>query len=379
MANSPGDNLKDLKVTLNGRPVLELASKIIITEDMNNIFPRSAIFIGRDSRYEMQEALAGQKIKIEVKPQSGPTLSIDHVVYSAKPGSHTGGKGLIGVISGVIPEYTKSIQGRIKKSWSKKNADDIIKEIHKEISGLPIEVTNGFKSTSMNGMNLMPMQVIKKAHGLSGAGSNAFYFFTHEGQGKAKCKTLKDMASQKPKAKLYYDSSASAKPESEGAQDRIYDLQYEGTTVSDAKQKQGQGQNYTPSYSKNANNDPASTGQNTPGLGMSTDSAASRVAHPVINTIEQAKEKRQIDRDQQNLNDLSAKLRILTNLRSDLHPGDVIEVESGSATYFSDNAPTNSSSGKWLIATIMHSIDPGGGPAAGHTGRSLIHCVGKIP
>ena len=376
MANIPVDCLQSVTATLNGRPILEMASRIVIAEDMGSTFPRSTIFVGRDSRFEMQEALAGQQLSISIQPSSGPALTVSHVVHSAKPSTHPGGKGLTGVINGVSPDYPSSLQKRTKKSWKAKNADSIIKETHSEFSKYPIEVSSGMKQTSMNGMSQMPLQTIDKAGGLSGTGSRGFYYQTQENGGKAHFKTMKDLTSKGPKASFRYNAAASADESSVSDTTAIYDLHYEGSSISNAKQTEVQGQSYNPSFNKTGKNDKAGQGSTTPGLGLQ--GGASTTSYPVINTVEQDKEKRLVDRDKQNLNDYSSKLRLLTMLRSDLHVGDVIYVNSGSATYFSDSAPENSATGKWLITAILHSVELGGGDTATHIGRSLINCIGKI-
>lgn len=378
MANGDAsDTLQSCTATMNGRDVLQLCSRIVVAEDMHSTFPRSAIYISNDSHYEMQEALAGQPISISVQPKSGPALTVSHVVHSAKPSMRETGKGLRGAIFGVSEDFKKSIQTRIKKSWSKTNVDSIIKEATKDFK-FKTEVTPGLKQASMNGMSQLPLQVVEKAGKLSGAGSDGrgFLFQTHEAGGKTHFRTLKDMTSKGPKATFNYNAAASSSQDSPADDSVIYDLHYEGSSIATAKQTEAQGQRYNPSYSKTGKNDRSSQGSTTPGLGAQGGSAT--VAYPTVNTVEQDKEKRQVDREQQNLNKYSAKLKILTNLQSGLHVGDVIQVNSGSATHFDDSSPTNSASGKWLITAIMHSIEPGGGPSAGHTGRSVIHCIGKI-
>lgn len=376
--NLPADALQSVTATINGRPVEQLCHSIYIAEDMYNTFPKSSLVIARDPRFEMQEMLAGQTVEINAKPQTGSALKVSHVVFNAQPQIAQGARGMQGVINGTSPDFQGAIQSRVTKSWKQKNTDEVIKEIHSEVlkSKLPIEVSKGFKQASFTSPSLMPMQAMDKAHSLSGAGSRAFYFQTHENGGKAHCKTLKDLTSKGPKMKLTYNAAAAANEASPGDNTIIYDLQYTGSNAATVKQTQAQGQRYNPSFGQGGVNDKSGQGNQTPGLGVK--SSAAKVAFPVVNTIEQDKEKRQIDRDEQNLNNLTASIKILTNLQTDLHAGDVIEVKSGSATYFSDGSPENAASGKWLITAIMHCITMGGGETATNTGRSVIHCIGKL-
>lgn len=379
MANQPVDILKNVTATLNGRDILQLASRIIVAEDINSTFQRSMVEIGRDSRYEMQEALAGNPISISIQPQNGPALQVKHSVHLAKPTMHEGGKGLQGVISGVDEDYDKFITKRVTKAWDKKNTDDIIKDIHKEVgSSKQIDVSSGFKQASMTSPTLMPKQAIDKAGSLSQAGSKGFYFNTHENGGKTHFKTLKDLTKQGPKRTFTFNAAGSADQDTLGDPGTIFDLKYEGSSISTKKQTNAQGQRFNPQFGKFANNDPASKGLSTPGLGVKA-SENTKVGFPTINTIEQDKEKRHIDRDQQNLNDYTSKLKILVPIATDIHAGDVIQVNSGSATYFSDASPDNAASGKWLVVSLIHNIDLGGREdTPGHTGRTLLHCVGKI-
>lgn len=376
--SNPIDVLQNVSATLNGRDVLQLASRIIIAEDMNSTFQRSMIEIARDSRYEMQEALAGHPIVINIQPQNGPALQVKHFVHIAKPSVHEGGKGLQGFISGIDEDYDKFISKRVTKAWDKKNTDDVIKEIHKEVgSNKKIEVSSGMKQASFTSPTLMPKQAIDKAGSLSGAGSRGFYFNTHRNGGTSNFKTMKDLAGQGPKRTFVFNAAGSADPNTLNDPSVIFDLHYQGSSISTQKQTKAQGQRFNPQFGKFANNDPAGQGLSTPGLGVQPVEA--KVGFPVINSIEQDKEKRHIDRDQQSLNDYTSKLKLLVPIATDLHVGDVIQVNSGSATYFSDANPDNAASGKWLIVSLIHNIDLGGREdTPGHTGRTLLHCVGKI-
>lgn len=376
--SEPIDVLRSVRATLNGRDVLELANRIVIAEDINSTFLRSSIHIARDSRYEMQEAIAGNKVQITIQPQNGPALKVEHVVHKAKPSLHEGAKGLMGTIDGVDEDYTNYITKRITKAWDKKNTDEIIKEIHSEVgSKKKIEVSSGFKQASFTSPSLMPMKAIEKAGSLSGSGSKGFYYQTHKDGGTTNFKTLKDLASQGPKRRFVYRGAGSADPNSLGDPSTIFDLQYEGSSISTQKQTQAQGKRYNPQFGKFANNDAAGQGLSSPGLGVSSQSA--NVAFPTINTIEQDRENRHVDRDKQNLNDYTAKLKVLVPICTDVHVGDVIEIKSGSATYFSDANPENSASGKWLVVSLLHNIDLGGREdTPGHTGRTLMHCIGKL-
>jgi hypothetical protein len=376
--SNPVDVLSGVSATLNGRDVLQLASRIIIAEDINSTFQRSMIEIARDSRYEMQEALAGNPINITIQPQNGPSLNIRHAVHAAKPSLHEAGRGLHGVISGVDEDYSNFISKRVTKAWDKKNTDDVIKEIHKEVgSNKKIEVSSGMKQASFTSPTLMPKQAIDKAGSLSGTGSRGFYYNTHKDGGTSNFKTMKDLASQGPKRTFIFNAAGSADPNTLADPSVIFDLNYQGSSISTQKQTKAQGQRFNPQFGKFANNDPAGQGLQTPGLGVKSTEA--KVGFPLTNTIEQDKENRQIDRDQQNLNDYTSKLKILVPIATDLHAGDVIQVNSGSATYFSDANPDNAASGKWLIVSLMHNIDLGGTEETpGHTGRTLLHCVGKL-
>lgn len=381
MSDQPIDILQSLSATVNGRDVLQLASAITIAEDINSTFPKSVIHVGRDSRYEMQEMLAGNKVQITAQPKNGPALTVSHVVHSAKPSMDDAGKGLSGIINGVDEDYTKFITKRVTKAWDKKNTDDVIKEIYKEVGGSKkVNVTSGFKQASFTSPTLMPKQAIDKAGSLSQAGDEGkgFFFNTHENGGTANFKTMKDMASKGPKRKFTYNAAGSADPNTMGDPSVIFDIHYEGSSISTQKQIEAQGQRFNPQFGKFANNDTASKGLSSPGLGV--DSAGKpKVGFPTINTIEQDKEKRHVDRDQQNLNKYTAKLKLLVPIATDLHAGDVIEVNSGSATYFSDANPDNAASGKWLIVSLIHHIETGGKTnTPNHTGRTLLHCVGKI-
>lgn len=377
MANDPIDKV-DLQVSLNGRPLVEVASRITIAESIHSTFPTTSVEIPHDN-YEMQEALAGQKLNVSVRGSSGAALTVDHVIHSAKPGFKESGKSLSGVISGVSPDYPNAVKERVTKGWSKKNTDDIIKEVHKEglKSKYPIEVSSGFKQASMTSPSLLPLKAIEKAHGLSGAGSKAFYYQTNQDGGKAHAKTLKDLTKQGPKKTFTYKTNAAADPNSIYDGSTVYDAHYEGSPVSAQKQTQAQGMNYNPSHGKVNKNEKAGQGLSSAGLGVQSGQA--NTAYPVINTVEQDKEKRQYDRDQQSLNDYTAKLKLLVPIQTDLHAGDVISFNSGSATMFSDASPDNAASGKWLVASVIHTVETGGKDGTPHhTGRTLIHCIGKI-
>jgi hypothetical protein len=376
--SDPVDILKNLSVTVKGRDVLELASRIIIAEDINSTFPRCMVEIGKDSRYEMQEALAGEEMSVTIQPQNGPSLQCKYTVHSAKPGLNEDGKGLSGFISGVDEDYSKFIGNRVTKAWDKKNTDDVIKEIHKEIgSQKKIDVSSGFKQASFTSPSLMPMKAIEKAGALSGVESRGFYYNTHRDGGSSNFKTMKDLASQGPKRQFVYNGAGSADMSTLADPSVIFDLQYQGSSISTQKQTKAQGQRYNPQFGKFDKNDKAGSGLSTPGLGVKE--AEAKVGFPVINSPEQDKEKRHIDRDKQNLNEYTSKLKILVPIATDIHVGDVIDVKSGSATYFSDASPENSATGKWLVVSLIHNIDPGGREdTPGHTGRTLLHCVGKI-
>ena len=378
MPNFPIDKV-DLQCTLNGRNLLELCSRISVAESIHSTFPTTSVEIPHDGAYEMQEALAGQKLNLSIRGASGSALTVNHVVHSAKPGLHQAGRALTGVINGVSPDYPNAVKERVTKGWSKKNADQIIQEIHKEglKSKFPLEVSSGMKQASMTSPSLLPLKAIEKAHKLSGTGSRAFYFQTTENGGKAHCKTMKDLTKQGPKKSFTYKSTGAADPNSIYDPTTVYDAHYEGSPVSAQKHTQAQGMNYNPSYGKTGKNEKAGQGLSTPGLGVQSGQA--NVAYPVINSIEQNKEKRHFDRDQQSLNDYTAKLKLLVPIQSDLHAGDVINFNSGSATMFSDANPNNSASGKWLVASVIHTVETGGKEGTPHhTGRTLIHCIGKI-
>lgn len=377
--SDPVDILRSITATLNGRDLIQMSGTIYVAEDINSTFPRSMVQIARDSRYEMQEALAGSKLNISIQPQNGPALTVNHVVHSAKPAMHDGGKGLHGIISGVDDDYSKFIEKRVTKAWDKKNTDEIIKEIYQETGGSKkVVVSSGFKQASFTSPSLMPKQAIDKAGSLSRAGSKGFFFNTHENGGTANFKTLKDMTAKGPKRRFAYNAAGSADPNTLGDASVIFDIQYEGSSVSAQKQTNAQGQRFSPQFGKTEKNEKASQGLSTPGLGVKAGEA--QVGYKISNTIEQERdEKRRSDRDQQNLNEYTAKLKLLVPIATDLHAGDVIEVNSGSATYFSDASPSNSASGKWLIVALMHTVHLGGREEApGHTGRTLLHCVGKI-
>ena len=378
--SEPIDVLKNISATLNGRDIVHMSNRIIIAEDMNSSMTRSLIEVGRDSRYEMQEALAGNPLKITVQPQNGPSLTCNHVVLSAKPQMHSTAKGLQGIINGVDEDYKNMINKRITKGWKQKNTDAVIKEVHQEMgSKKKIEVSPGFKQATFTSPTLMPKQVIDKAGSLSQAGEKGkgWYYTTNKDGGTAYFKTLKDLSSQGPKRTFNFRATGASDPNTLGDPTVVFDLQYEGSSVSNQKQTEAQGQRYNPQYGKTEKNDASGRGLSTPGLGVQSEKAM--VGFPVINSIEQNKENRHIDRDQQNLNDYSSKLKILVPIATDLHVGDVIQVNSGSATYFSDASPNNAASGKWMIVSLIHNIDLGGTEETpGHTGRTLLHCIGKI-
>lgn len=378
--SEPVDVLKNVSATLNGVDVFQIASKIIIAEDMTSTLPRCMIEVGRDSQYKIQEALAGNPININVQPQNGPALQCKYVVHSAKPSLHQTGKGLEGAILGVDEDYTKLIGERIKGGWKQTNTDSAIQDIHKKMgSNKKIEVSQG-KQASFTSPNLMPQQAMIKAASLSRSGEDghAFHYYTHKDGGTAYMKTLKDLTKQGPKATYNYKGTGAADPNSLGDPTVIFELHYEGSSVSNQKTTNAQGQRFNPQYNKFEKNDKAGQGLSTPGLGVKA--ADAKVAYPVVNSIEQEeKEKRHVDRDQQNLNKYSSKLKILVPIATNIHVGDVIQVNSGSATYFSDANPNNAASGKWLVTSLMHVIHPGGNEkTAGHTGRTLLHCIGKI-
>jgi hypothetical protein len=378
--SEPVDVLKNVTATVNGRDVVQLASRIIVAEDINSSFVRSSIEVARDSRYEMQEALAGNQVQINIQPQNGPSLTASHVVHSAKPSLHKTAKGLTGSIVCIDEDYGKCfISKRVTKAWDKTNTDKAIKEIHEEVgSKKKLEISPGFKQASFTSPSLMPMKAIEKAGGLSGAQSKGFYYQTHKDGGSAYFKTMDDLSKQGPKKQFVYKGAGSADMGSLGDASTIFDIHYEGSSVSTQKQTEAQGQRFNPQFGKFANNDAASRGLSTPGLGVDSKQAA-KVGFPVVNSPEQDKEKRHIDRDQQNLNKYTAKLQLLVPIATDIHAGDVIEVKSGSATYFSDANPDNAASGKWLVVSLMHSVEIGGrGETPGHTGRTILHCVGKI-
>ena len=376
--SEPVDVIRSITATLNGRDLLPLSSRIVVAEDMGSTFTRATIYIARDSRYEMQEALAGAPVNISIQPQNGPALQCKFVVHSAKPQMHEAGKGLFGTIDCVDEDFPKAASARIQKGWKQKNADDIIKEVHKEMgSGKPIEVSSGMKQATMTSGTGMPLEIIRNAGHRSNAKSRGHYFNTNKNGGTSNFKTMKDLTSQGPKRNFTYNAAGSANPNSLGDPSTVFDMQYQGSPVTAQKQTNAQGKRFNPQFGKFANNSKASTGLSTPGLGVKA--GEPKVLFPVVNSIEQEKEKRHEDRDQQNLNEYTAKLRLLVPLSSDIHAGDIINLNSGSATYFSDASPNNAASGKWLVSSLMHVVELGGkGDTAGHTGRTLLHCIGKI-
>jgi hypothetical protein len=375
--SEPIDILSNVSCTLNGRNFLEMCSEIYIVEDMSSAFPR-AICRFQDPRAETQEISSGDQFTCTIQPKNGPPLSVKHLVHSAKPQFDDGGKRLHGMVCTVDEDFSKFLK-RTTKAFDKKNTDDAIKEVYKDVGGSKkCEVSSGFKQASFTLPSLMPYEAIRKCGELSGTGSKGFFFCTHKDGGTANFKTMKDMASKGPKKKFTYNSAGSADPNTLGDPSVVFDLQYEGSPLSAQKQTNAQGLNFNPQYGKFEKNDKAGKGLSTPGLGVKAEEA--KVGFPVINNIEQAKnDKRQSDRDQQNLNEYTSKLKILVPIATDIHVGDVIEIDSGSSTYFSDASPSNSASGKWLVVSLMHTVYLGGkDDAPGHTGRTLMHCVGKI-
>lgn len=377
MANDPIDKV-DLTCTLNGRPLVEVCSRVTICESIHSTFPTTSVEIPRD-HYETQECKAGDKLNISIRGASGSALQVQHDVHSAKPAFQPDGKGMSAVVNGVSPDYKNAVSERVTKGWNKKNTDQIIQEVHKEglKSKYPLEVSSGFKQASMTSPSLLPLKAIEKAHGLSGAGSKAFYYQTNQDGGKAHCKTIKDLAKQGPKKSFTYKSTGAANEGSIYDASTVYEVQYTGSPISAQKQTEAQGMNYSPSHAKVTKNEKSSQGLSASGLGVQSKEA--KVAYPVINTPEQEKEKRQIDRDQQSLNDYTAKLMLLVPIQTDLHAGDVISFNGGSPTSFSDSSPNSAASGKWLVASVVHTVETGGKEGTPHhTGRTLIHCIGKI-
>lgn len=375
--SEPIDILNSLSCSLNGRDCLEMLSEIHVFEDMTSAFPRSIVAF-QDPRFEAQESLSGNPLNITIQPKNGPALDVKHQVHSVKPKFHDGGKRISGFVCGVDEDYSKFLTSRTTKAFDKKNTDEAIKEVYSEAGGKKkCEVSPGFKQASFTLPTLTPYEAIRKCGDLSGAGSKGFFFCTHKDGGSANFKTMKDMTRKGPKRSFKYNAAGSADPSTLNDPSVIFDLEYEGSPISAQKQTNAQGQRFNPQFGKFDRNDKASQGLSTPGLGVKAETA--KVGFPTINTIEQDKEKRQIDRDKQNLNEYTAKLKILVPIATDLHVGDVIQVDSGSATYFSDANPQNSASGKWLIVSLMHTVHLGGKEdAPGHTGRTLMHCVGKI-
>lgn len=377
--SEPVDVLKSVTATLNGSDVFQISSKIIVVEDMTSTIPRCMIEFGRDSQYKVQEAQAGDSINIKVQPQNGPALDCKYVVHSVKPSMHATGKGLQGALLGVEPDYTELISSRFKGGFKQKNTDDAIKEIHNKMgSKKKIEVSKG-KQATFTSPNLMSQQAMIKAASLSGAGEDghAFHYYTNKDGGTAYLKNLKDLTKGGVKATYNYKGTGAADTNSLGDPSVIFELHYQGSSISNQKQTNAQGQRFNPQYGKFEKTDKAGQGLSSPGLGVKA--ADAKVGFPVINSIEQDKEKRHTDRDQQNLNKYSSKLQILVPIATNIHIGDVIQVNSGSSTYFSDANPDNAASGKWLVTSLMHVIYPGGNETtAGHTGRTLLHCIGKI-
>jgi hypothetical protein len=371
----------DLTCSVNGRSLLELTGTVCIVEDIHSTWPRSSIHIANDPRHETQYFKAGDQISINVTPQSGTALKVGHVVHNSNMKLKPAGRAHAGVISGVSPDLEKAVTERFTKGYGSggQNIDKHAQDIHKEVlkSKFPLETGEGMKKASAVYSTLMPTEALKKAGRLTGTGAPAFYYQTNENGGKAHFKTLNDLTKKGPKRTFKVNSTAASNPNSLYDATTVYDHEYNSSPITTKKQTEAQAKTYVPEYGKTANTQKSGQGLSSPGLGVN--SAEAKAAMPITNTKEQQDQKRYEDATQQDLNPYTATLKLLVAIATDLHAGDIIQFDSGSSTYFDDASPNNSASGKWMIASLMHTIETGGKSGTPyHTGRTLLHCVGPI-
>lgn len=380
MSNYPIDKV-DVTCSVNGRSLLELTGTICIAEDIQSTWPRSSIHIANDPRHETQYFKAGDQISINVTPQNGTPLKVGHVVHNANIRQKPAGRAHAGVISGVSPDLEKAVTERFVKGYGSggQNVDKHAQDIHKEAlkSKYPLEVGQGMKKASAVYPTLMPKEALKKAARLNGTGSPAFYYQTNENGGKAHFKTLKDLASKGPKARFKVNSTGAADPNSILDQSNVYDHEYQTARLGEKKYTESQTKSYVPEHGKVANTQKSAAGSSAPGLGINSGEA--KGAFPITNTKEQKDQQRYDDSKQQEQNPYPATLKLLVNISTHLHAGDIIDFDSGSGSYFDNANPNNSATGKWMITSLLHTVETGGKAGTPyHTGRTLLHCIGPI-
>lgn len=371
----------DLQCSINGRSLLELTGTVCISEDIHSTWPRSSIHIANDPRHETQYFKAGDQLSIGVTAQTGPSLKVGHVVHSADIRLKPAGRAHAGVINGVSPDISNASSQRFTKGYGGggQNIDKHAQDIHREAikSKYPLETSPGMKKASAVYSTLMPKEALKKASALNGTGSKAFYFQTHENGGKAHFKTLKDMAGKSPKMSYKVVSTGAADPSSIYDPSRVFDHVYKTSRVTDQKQTKAQTNTYVPEYGKTAKTTKSDQGLSTSGLGVN--SVDAKVGMPITNTKEQQDQKRYEDATQQDLNPYTATLKLLVPIATHLHAGDIIDFKPGSGSYFDDASPDGASTGKWMITSLMHTIETGGKSGTPyHTGRTVLHCIGPI-
>lgn len=371
----------DLTVQVSGRNLVELTGTVCIVEDIHSSWPRSSIHIANDPRHETQYFKAGDDISINVTPQSGNPLKVGHVVHDANMSQQASAKAHRGVISGVVKDLGEAAAGRFTKGYGAggQNIDKHVEDMHKEVlkSKVPFEAGKGMKKASAVYPTMMFKEATGKASDLNGTGYKAFYYQTHQNGGKAHFKTMKDMTSGGPKASFKVNATAATNPNSIYDPSTVYDHEYRTSRITAKKQTQTQTNTYVPEHGKTAKTEKSGQGLSSPGLGITAGEAKS--AFPITNTKEQQDQKRFEDASKQDENPYTATLKLLVPIATHLHAGDVIDFSSGSSTYFDDASPNNSASGKWLITSLMHTIETGGKTGTPyHTGRTLLHCIGPI-
>lgn len=372
----------DLTCSINGRSLTELVGTVCVAEDIHSTWPRCSIHIANDPRHETQYFKAEDKCSITVSPQNGTPLKVDQVVYNANMRLKAAARSHAGVINTSAADLKNAATQRHTRGYAGggQNVDKHAQDIHKDTlkSKLPLEVGQGMKKASVVYPSVMPREAFKIAGEHNGTGSPAFYYQTNENGGKAHFKTLKDLASKGPKASFKVKATGAADPNSIYDPTVVYDHEYSSTRLVDAaKSQQTQAKTYVPEYGKTANTSKSSEGLSKPGLGINSGEA--KTAMPITNTKEQQDQKRFEDATKQQQNPYTATLKVLVNIATHLHAGDIINFDSGSGSYFDNASPNNSATGKWMITSLLHTVETGGKTGTPyHTGRTLLHCIGPI-
>jgi hypothetical protein len=379
-SNNPIDTLQSVKVTLNGQEVTGFLRRLSVSQSIEQPLMTSIIQF-TDARYQSQQAPAGSKIEINVTPNNGRTLKVEHIVEKLdKTSMAVTGKFLVGDIRGVSPEYKDFVTKRITKSYEGQPPEKIIESVLKE-AGSKKKLTSGSYKTvpaQFLANRNTTVEVIDKAKKHPGKGSALFFWEDVQG---FNLKSVDELVKQSVVAQLIYDHAAYTKAErSMTSPNNIFDMEFEFGSYGDTlKGDQGQDTLVAPSGNQFKQGDKApSTNEGTKSRLMSGLNQT-QFNNYVRDTTEQYKAKRGQDfsKQEQSLAQLTARATFLVTLRPDITAGSVIQLKTGGGTGFSDSNPEMSHNGKWLVQKITHVCDFTDGSATPY-GRSIIECIGKI-